>query len=54
VLKASKAGVPFNLYISTQEKVIDAVLIQEHGGKESVVSYLRRRLHEQREQVCVY
>jgi ribonuclease HI len=44
VLKASKAGVPFKLYIAAQEKVIGAVLIQEHGGKESVVAYLSRRL----------
>jgi hypothetical protein len=44
VLKASKAGVPFRLYIAAQERVIGAVLIQEHSEKESVVAYLSRRL----------
>jgi hypothetical protein len=44
VLKASKAGVPFRLYIAAQERVIGVVLIQEHSGKESVVAYLSRRL----------
>jgi hypothetical protein len=44
VLKASKAEVPFILYIAAQERAIGAVLIQEHSGKESVVAYLSHRL----------
>jgi hypothetical protein len=43
VLKASKAGVPSDCILQ-QERVIGAVLIQEHSGKESVVAYLSRRL----------
>jgi ribonuclease HI len=44
VLKASKAGVPFRLYIAAQEMEFGAVLIQEHNGKESVVAYLSHHL----------
>jgi hypothetical protein len=44
VLKAPQAGVPFQLYIAAEDKVIGAVLTQETEGKEHVVTYLIRRL----------
>jgi hypothetical protein len=44
VLKAPRAGVPFQLYITAEDKVIGAVLTQETEGKEHVVTYLSRRL----------
>jgi hypothetical protein len=43
VLKAPKIGVPFRLYIATENKVIRDVLTQETGGKEHDVTYLRKR-----------
>jgi hypothetical protein len=44
MLKAPQVGVPFRLYIAAEDKVIGAVLTQETGGKEHVVTYLSRRL----------
>jgi hypothetical protein len=44
VLKAPQAGVPFRLYIASEDKVIEAVLTQETEGKEHVVTYLSWRL----------
>lgn len=44
MLRAPKAGTPFQLYIAAQETVICAVLTQESEGKEYVITYLSRRL----------
>ena len=44
VLRAPKSGAPFRLYISAQDKVIGAVLVQEDGDKEYIIAYLSRRL----------
>jgi hypothetical protein len=44
VLRAPKAGNPFKMYITAQELVIGAVLLQEEDGKESPVAYVSRRL----------
>jgi hypothetical protein len=44
VLKAPQVGVSFRLYITTEDRVIGAVLTQETKGKEHVVTYLSRRL----------
>jgi hypothetical protein len=44
VLRASKAGNPFKMYITAQEQVIGAILLQEEDGKEFSVVYMSRRL----------
>jgi hypothetical protein len=44
VLKASKHGEPFRLYIAAEGGVIGAVLAQETEGKEHVITYLSRHL----------
>ena len=44
VLKAPKRGVPFRLYVATEDKIIGAVLTQETEGKEYIITYLSRRL----------
>ena len=44
VLKASRRGVPFRLYVAAEDKVIGAVLTQETEGKEYIITYLSRRL----------
>jgi hypothetical protein len=44
VLKALKIGLPFRLFIATENQVIGVVLTQETEGKENVVTYLSRRL----------
>ena len=44
VLKAPRRGVPFRLYVATEDKVIGAVLTQETEGKEYIITYLSRRL----------
>jgi hypothetical protein len=44
VLCAPKNGKGFKLYISSQERVIGAALMQEDEGKEYVVAYISRRL----------
>ena len=43
VLKASRRGVPFKLYIAAEDKVIGVVLTQKTEGKEYVVTYIGRR-----------
>ena len=42
VLKAPKRGIPFRLYVATEDKVIGAVLTQETEGKEYVITYVGR------------
>jgi hypothetical protein len=44
VLRAPKAANPFKMYITTQERVIRAVLLQEEDGKEFPVAYVSRHL----------
>ena len=44
VLKASKGGIPFRLYVAAEDKVIGVVLTQETEGKEYIIIYLSRRL----------
>jgi hypothetical protein len=44
VLKAPQVGVPFRLYIAAEDKVIGAILTQETGGKEHVLTYLSWKL----------
>ena len=44
VLKAPRRGVPFRLYVATEDKVIGAVLTQETEGKEYIITYLSRQL----------
>jgi ribonuclease HI len=44
VLRAPKARNPFKMYITTQEWVIEAVLLQEEDGKEFLVAYVSRHL----------
>ena len=44
VLKASRRGVPFRLYVAAEDKVIGAVLTQETEGKEYIITYLSQRL----------
>jgi hypothetical protein len=60
VLKASKAGVSFRLYIVVEDKIVGDVLTQETEGKEHVVTYLSRRLVDVEtrytfvEKLCLY
>ena len=44
VLKASKRGIPFMLYVAAEDKVIGAVLTQDTEGKEYAITYVGRRL----------
>jgi hypothetical protein len=44
VLRASKVGNPFKMYIATQERVIGAILLQEEDDKEFLVAYVSRHL----------
>jgi hypothetical protein len=44
VLRASKVGNPFKMYIAIQEQVIGVVLLQEEDGKEFPVAYVSRHL----------
>jgi hypothetical protein len=46
VLQASKAKLPFWLYIVAGDNVIGVVLVQEVDGKEHAIAYLSRRLLE--------
>jgi hypothetical protein len=43
-MKAPMAGIPFWLYIATEDTVIGAVLTQVTDGKEHIITYLSRRL----------
>ena len=40
VLKAPKSGIPFRLYVATEDKVIGTVLTQETEGKEYIITCL--------------
>jgi hypothetical protein len=40
VLRASRIGEAFRLYVATQQEVVGVALTQESGGKEHVVAYL--------------
>ena len=40
VLKAPKRGVPFRLYVATEDKVIGAVLTQETEENEYIITYV--------------
>ena len=44
MLKASRRGVPFRLYVAAEDKIIVAVLTQETEDKEYVITYISRRL----------
>ena len=44
VLMAYRRGVPFRLYVATEDKVIGVVLTQETKDKEYVITYISRRL----------
>ena len=44
VVRAPKAGMPFRLYIASEDKVIGAVLMQEEDGKDYIITNLSRRL----------
>jgi hypothetical protein len=44
VMKAPMAGIPFRLYIATEDVVIGAILMQVTEGKEHVITYLNRCL----------
>ena len=42
MLKASRRGVPFRLYVAAEDKIIGAVLTQETEDKEYVITYISR------------
>jgi hypothetical protein len=44
VLRASKTGNPFKMYIAAQEWVIGTILLQEEDGKEFLVAYVSQCL----------
>ena len=44
VLKASRRGVPFRLYVAAEDKVIGAILTQEIEDNKDVITYISRRL----------
>jgi hypothetical protein len=44
VLRAPQTGKEFRLYITAQERVISAVLVQEEGNKEFIVAFVSQRL----------
>jgi hypothetical protein len=44
VMKAPKAGIPFQLYIVAEDSGIGAVLTQVTDGKEHIITYLSRHL----------
>jgi hypothetical protein len=44
VMKASMVGIPFRLYITVEDVVIEAVLTQVTEGKEYIITYLSRHL----------
>jgi hypothetical protein len=44
MVRAPKAGMPFRLYIASEDKVIGAVLTQEEDGKEYIITYLSCRI----------
>jgi hypothetical protein len=44
VIKAPKAGIPFQLYIAAKDSIIGVVLTQVTDGKEHIITYLSRHL----------
>jgi hypothetical protein len=44
VMKTPNAGIPFWLYIATDDSVIGVILTQVTDGKEHIITYLSRRL----------
>jgi hypothetical protein len=58
VMKAPKAGIPFQLYIDAKDAVIGAVLMQVTEGKEHIITYLSRCLIDDKSilllKSCVY
>jgi hypothetical protein len=44
MLRASKSGEPFQLYIAAQEDVVGVVLTQEFEAKEHIITHVCRRL----------
>ena len=44
VLRASRSGAPFRLYIMVEGSVIGAVFTQVTKGKEHIITYISRRL----------
>jgi hypothetical protein len=44
VMKAPMVGIPFRLYITAEDVVIRAVLMQITEGKEHIITYLSRHL----------
>jgi hypothetical protein len=44
VIKAPMVGIPFQLYIATEDAIIWAVLMQVMEGKENIITYLSQRL----------
>jgi hypothetical protein len=44
VIKAPTAGIPFRLYIATEDGIIGVVLTQVMDSKEHIITYLSRRL----------
>jgi hypothetical protein len=43
-MKAPMAGIPFWLYIATEDSMIGAILMQVAQGKEHIITYLSQRL----------
>jgi hypothetical protein len=43
-MKAPMAGIPFWLYIATEDSMIGAILMQVAEGKEHIITYLSQRL----------
>jgi hypothetical protein len=43
-MKAPMAGIPFRLYIATEDAVIEIVLTQITEGKEHIITYLSQRI----------
>jgi hypothetical protein len=44
VMKAPIAGIPFRLYITVEDAMIRAILMQVTEGKEHIITYLSQRL----------
>jgi hypothetical protein len=44
VMKAHMVGIPFQLYITAEDVVIGAILMQVMDGKEHIITYLSRHL----------
>jgi hypothetical protein len=44
VMKAPMVEIPFRIYITAEDDVIGAILMQVTEGKEHIITYLSRRL----------